>query len=458
MNISGKFEWSLIRGNSSMTMQTHFLRTLVLLFVTLFGMRPGIAASQTDIYVRGSGKLFPIALPQLCMQTSGATAANTEIPRIIARDLDLSGYFEVLNPNAYIETPGKCLGPDQGAYSDWSVIGAEGLVRGVVQASGGGRIKVQLFLHDVQRQAVVLGKEYEGDETQISRIAHKFANEIMRFFTGEYGVFGTQISFSSRVGRFKELFVMDMDGSNVRQLTNDRGLAVSSSWSPNGKNLIFTSYRNRIPDLFLIDVNSRNVQQLTRDQALEVGASFASQGGQVLVSRQEGRESSIVLLNPNGSVARKLISSTISIEVSPTWSPDNSQIAFVSNRAGGPQIYVMGADGGSPRRISFVKSNYCTSPAWSPKGDRIAFVCRADSGFQMFVANPDGSNALQLTSYGDNEDPTWSPDGRYIAFATTFGKRAGFSIALMRADGTNIRQLTQSRGGDFEPAWGPLLQ
>ncbi|MBX7144764.1 MAG: hypothetical protein K1X79_09965, partial [Oligoflexia bacterium] len=271
------------------------------------------AWAQTEIDVRGSGKLFPIAVPQLCLQ-SGVSEANTEIPRVLARDLELSGYFEVLNPNSFIEAPGKCAAPNSFAYSDWSVIGAEGLVRGVVNATGSS-VRVQMFLHDVQRQAAVLGKEYEGDVGQLPKIAHRFANDIMKFFTGEPGVFGSQIAYSSRVGRFKELFVMDMDGGNVRQLTDDRGLAVSASWDPWGKSLVYTSYRNRVPDLFMIDVGSRSIDQLTRTDALEIGAHFSRQGGKILTSRMAGDRSSILLLNQDGSVYQKLVESG-GIEVS----------------------------------------------------------------------------------------------------------------------------------------------
>ncbi|MBX7143258.1 MAG: Tol-Pal system beta propeller repeat protein TolB, partial [Oligoflexia bacterium] len=142
---------------------------------------------------------------------------------------------------------------------------------------------------------------------------------------------------------------------------------------------------------------------------------------------------------------------------SANWSPNNDKIVFVSNRGGGPQVYIMDADGNNAQRISFVSSNYCTSPAWSPKGDKIAFVCRADGGFNIFTVNPDGSEAQQLTSTGSNEDPDWSPDGRYIVFSSTFG-RGVFNLALMRADGSNVRRLTNSRGGDFEPTWGPVPQ
>ncbi len=413
------------------------------------------AYAQTDIYVRGSGKLFPIALPRLCLQ-GGDPEAPKLVPDTISRDLDISGYFEVLNQNAYIETPGKCGGPESVVYSDWSVIGAEGLVRGVVEPSPEG-LRVKLYLYDVQRQKVVLGKEYTGDSSQVPRMAHRFANEIMKFFTGESGVFGTQIAFSSRIGRFKELFVMDMDGSNMRQLTNEHALAMSPAWNAAGDKLLYTSFRTRVPDLFELDVFSRSARQITKSSNLEVSPHYMPGRDNFILSLSDGNGSSIIVVDRNGMIVKRLTPSSGTIDVSPSLSPDGSQIAFCSNRGGSPQIYVMDTEGGSPRRISFVSSNYCTSPSWSPKGDKLAFVCRSDAGFNMFVSGIDGSNPFQLTSGGDNEDPDWSPDGRYLAFATTYGHRGVFNLAIMRADGSGIREISKSRGGDFDPTWGPLI-
>jgi len=388
----------------------------------------------------------------LCLKTS-ENGPEESIPTTMRKDLDLSGFFEILDPKGYIETPGKCGGPEATTFSDWTVIGTEGLIKGEVSIDRG-QITARLYLVDVQKQSVVIAKEYTADFAQAKMIAHRFANEVMKFYTGTAGVFGTQISFSSRVGRFKELFVMDMDGTNIRQLTNDRGLSLSSAWNPAGTKLVYTSYRNRVPDLFLIDIESRSVRQLTSTIELEIGAHFLGDD-RIVFSRTEGSESDIVVMNIDGGGVRKLTPPNRAIDVSPVPSPDGSRIVFCSNRGGGPQIYVMGSDGSNPTRVSFGASNYCTSPAWSPTGDKIAYVCRADGSFNIFVADPDGSNVVQLTSSGSNEDPEFSPDGRYLTFATTaFG--GGFSVAMMKTDGTSMKRLTSSRGGDSEPAWGPM--
>lgn len=428
----------------------HSLVRALFITLTVFIATTSVSA-QINLDVRGSGRSFPIGLPQLCV-SGGDTEANRLIPEVIGKDLMLSGYFDVLNQNSFIESAGKC-GNDI-AYTDWSVIGAEGVVRGEIRAEGDSQ-KIQLFLHDVQKQQKVIGKEYLGDSRQISQMAHRFSNEIMRYYTGEPGIFGTQIAFTSRVGRFKELYVMDMDGSNVRQLSNDRGLAVSSSWVPGSDALVYTSYRKRVPDLFVFDVPSKRIRQVTRGSAMEIGAKFSKDGRRVIVSRSSGRDSNIVLLGRDGSMIRKLTNVKGVIDVSPDWSPDESKIVFCSDRSGGPQIFTMNRDGSNVRRISRASSNYCTSPAWSPKGDRIAFVCRADRGYNLFTSNPDGTETIQLTSGGNNEDPSWSPDGRYIAFATTFGKGRDYNIALIRNDGSNLQLVTTNASDDTEPSWGP---
>jgi TolB protein len=438
----------------------YFAFTILIILFVFLSLLKNVAA-QTDLYIRGSAKLIPIAVPQLCLSTSSSASSpvednpQREIPRVMSKNLSISGIFQVLESNSYVETPGKC---GDFAYSDWSVIGSEGLIRGVVTATPSG-VKVQMMLYDVPKQRMVVGKEYQGDLNQIKKIAHRFSNDVMQYFTGQPGVFGTEIVFSSKIGRFKELFVMNMNGDEVRQLTNDRSLSLSASWTRDGRSLFYTSYRKRAPELFRLELFNRKAFQLTQKLGLVLGARYSPDGSKLMASLSDDRGSDIVLLSPSsGQVVKRLTPTNSAIDVSPDWSPDGKQIVFCSSRSGGPQIYVMNEDGSSPRRISFVTANYCTSPRWSPKGDKIAFVCRADGGFQIFVTNPDGGDALQLTSVGDNEDPDWSPNGYYLTFSSTFWRRGVPSIAIMHPDGSGIKQLTNSRSGDSQPSWGPALQ
>lgn len=412
-----------------------------------------LAHAQADVRISGPKAGFPIALPRLC-DAGGAGEISQKIPEIVTKNLQISGMFSVINPNSFVEAPGKCIDPDKVAYSDWSIIGAEGLVRGEVR-SNGNTIEVKFFLLDVQQKKIVIGKKYEASTQDFAKIAHRFSNEIMRFFTGEAGIFGTRVAYVSRVGRFKELFIMDVDGSNVRQLTRDNGLALSPSWSPRGDRLVYTSYRTRKPDLYYISPEGGSPRQITERPGLEIGAKFAPDASKLITSASISGVSKIVLLDLAGKLISKLTTGS-SIDVSPSYSPDGGQVAFCSNRAGGPQIYVMPSSGEPAKRISFTNSNYCTSPSWSPKGDKIAFVCRS-GGNQIFIASPDGSQATQLTFAGDNEDPNWSPDGRFIAFSSNFGGGAR-NIAILSLLGGQPTRISFARSEDGQPTWSPVTE
>ncbi|MCB0358405.1 MAG: PD40 domain-containing protein, partial [Bdellovibrionales bacterium] len=139
-------------------------------------------------------------------------------------------------------------------------------------------------------------------------------------------------------------------------------------------------------------------------------------------------------------------------------SPDGNEVAFCSNRGGGPQIYVMGASGGRARRLSFTNSSYCTSPAWSPKGDKIAFVCRKSNGNQLFLSNVDGTQVSQLTFAGNNEDPVWSPDSSFLSYSTDAGTGGGRNIVISSLLGGSPVQITFSKSEDSQPAWSPRLE
>ncbi|MCC6932005.1 MAG: PD40 domain-containing protein [Deltaproteobacteria bacterium] len=421
---------------------------LLALLVTISGS----ANAQTDLHIAGAKVGFPIAIPQLC-DTAESGAVAKEMADTMIRDLEITGIFKIINSASYLEEAGKCNMTEVN-FADWSVIGTEGLVKGKLSRSDAG-LQYELILYDVNRKTGVAGKRYQASADDYVQVAHRFANEILKHFTGEAGVFGTQIAFVSKVGRFKELFVMDMDGSNIRQITKDKGLALSPAWSAQGDKLLYTSYRTRKPDLYTISPNGGTPAQITNSSHMEIGAKFIRGGGSLVTSQSNGSSSNIVELDFKGKVLRKITSGG-ALDVSPSVSPDGSQIAFCSDRGGSPQIYVMNSDGGNIHRISFTGSSYCTSPTWSPKGDKIAFVCR-DQGFHIFVSDTSGGQAVRLTYAGNNEDPSWAPDGRALAFSSNLGKGGARSIVIYSLLSGSAKQITFTKSEDAMPAWGPSL-
>jgi TolB protein len=417
-------------------------------------------ADAADVYLsisRGGGQRLRMAIPDFARAEGQSLldgGLGREMAQTLSDDLRLYRFFELIDNRQFLAEAAQAdAAAGDVVFKEWAELGAHALVKGTYRHDGRD-VLVECRLYDVPGQRMIAGKQYRGPSDAVASMMHRCADEIMVRFTGEPGIAQSKIAFLSVQNGNKELFVVDQNGANLRQLTRDRSIVLSPAWSPDGKELAITSYRDRNPDLFAVSLNGNGRRPLSQQPGLNSAPAYAPDGSRLALVLTKDGNPEIYTMNRSGTEVRRLTNHP-GIDTSPTWSSTGRQIAFVSDRSGNPQIYIMDAEGSNVRRLTY-HGTYNDRPSWSPRGDRLAFVSLEGRRFDVYVVNVDGSGLQRLTlSNGSNESPSWSPDGRFLVFSST---RSGVSqIYRMYDDGSDQQQLTFLQGGALSPVWSPRI-
>ncbi len=259
--------------------------------------------------------------------------------------------------------------------------------------------------------------------------------------------------FTPAVGH---IYSMNPDGSSISEIPTGLESASNPEISPDGTRIAFGGRRNGNDSLYIMGVDGTNLRAVTSG----VGGAAWSPDDSELVYSDLGE---LHIINAAGGNSFQLPSFYPNTSASPTWSPDGTRIAFEvwSNTSGSvwTDIYAMNANGTGITQVTAL-SGHETTPDWSPDGSRIAF---AHDGF-IYTIRPDGSDLKRITPdiaasrYGDFE-PDWSPDGTRIVFSSDRTSAAqGDPVALysVKVDGSGLVQITQPQGGQYQlhASWG----
>ena len=442
-----------------------FLACLVMLAGLLTGLlggtTPASATLQIDI-TRGTVEPLPIAIPDFYGRDPQGARVGQDIARVITANLQRSGLFRPLDPNAMIQKPEAML--TQPRFADWKVVNAQALVTGNTEVQPDGRVKVEFRLWDVLAEQQLTGLVYYTTPNNWRRIAHLISDAIYKRLTGEDGYFDTRIVYIAESGpksrRVKRLAIMDQDGENHRYLTNGRDLVLTPRFSPVRSEITYMSYLNNKPRVYLFNIDSGQQEVLGDFPGMTFAPRFSPDGNRVIMSLAQNGVSNIYTLDlRTRQVVR--VTSGGAIDTSPSYSPDGTRIVFNSDRGGNQQLYTMNADGSNVQRISFGSGRYGT-PVWSPRGDLVAFTKMDRGKFFIGVMRPDGSGERILTESFLDEGPTWAPNGRVIMFfrqgpSDSRGQGGGAKLWSVDITGHNERQMITPADGS-DPAWSPLIQ
>ncbi len=338
--------------------------------------------------------------------------------------------------------------------TDWVNLGVNYTITAEYESSPD-KITFEFRLVNINDGRMVIGKRYKGPLDKRDTMVLKFCDEVIYQLTGERGISQSQIAFVSEVDGYKEVFVADVLGRDIRQITRHKGLTVSPKFSPDGKLLAYSSYHPGNPNLYVTNLQQgKTTRAISRWPGLNLAPAWSPDGRTMAITLSKDGNPDLYLMNTRGDVLDRLTRNA-GINVSPSWSPDSKQIAFVSDRSGAPQIYIMDMQTRGVRRITF-QGNDNTEPSWSPKGDWIAYSGLYESRYQIFIIRSAGGKPEQITWYRDDHDsPSWSPDGRQIVFTRRHNNDRDIS-AVFR-NGTGFRTLFKLDGHQASPEWSARI-
>ena len=180
--------------------------------------------------------------------------------------------------------------------------------------------------------------------------------------------------------------------------------------------------------------------------------SWSPDGQQIAYVSFEDRQTSAIYVQVVATGSRRMVSSVPGINGAPVWSPDGKKLALTLSHQGNPDIYILDLASGQLRQLTFNRA-IDTEATWDPSGDKIIWTSNRSGGAQLYEISTGGKQAHRLTFEGRyNASPAVSPDGKLVAMVHS--DRGQFRIAVLDRESSQLRVLTNGYL-DESPSFSP---
>jgi Tol biopolymer transport system component len=242
-----------------------------------------------------------------------------------------------------------------------------------------------------------------------------------------------------------DIFLCDLAGGNLRQLTFEETPIGGVAWAPDANSLIYAARRMGQMRLWRLPVSGAAPKDLVVISKNPLYPAVARNGAFAFAESRLNSAIDRTTIGTALSDGEPLIRSK-GRETAPAFSPDGKRIANISDQSGADQIWVQDANGGNRVQITHLEGQSSpTRPSWSPDGKMLMFTVRGPGVAGIFVAAVEGGQPRRILSEGSR--PSWSGDGKSIYY--DLRQR----IWRAAADGSNPQALTGERGRGI---YGPL--
>ncbi|WP_294481456.1 hypothetical protein [uncultured Victivallis sp.] len=242
------------------------------------------------------------------------------------------------------------------------------------------------------------------------------------------GFCSTKIAFCAQTASgVKNIYTCDIDGGDIQQITNYNALCVEPCWFPDGNSIGYSKYNRAGMDVIQTMLNPKRSRVLTSFRGINSGAAISPDGRNLAVILSPDHKVDLYVMPAGRGGVRRRLTSGISVEASPCWSPDGREIAFVSDETGVPKINIISIDGRNRRVLKALGSDAVT-PDWS-SDNKIVYATRIQGVYTIAVYDlKTGENTRITDEPGVWESPAWAADNRQVVCKRSDGRRSALYV------------------------------
>lgn len=452
------------------------MKRLMVLIINLGIIFSPIYASQEDsepIVVRLAvdNPLKPVYLGSIIDDASDFTDSYlNQLENVMIFDFSNNGKTRVAKRKDDLDDLIISVPFDQfGALSEWKNQKIEYVIKSRMK---GNTLFVNLLNVNGQSTRSAGTIPLSGNIAEDRREVHKLADAIFRSWFNSDGIASTKILYtlktSSNGKMVSEVWEVDYDGSNVRQLTKGSNFCVTPCYLPPKPGLlsggfVYVSYQIGQPKIYIASFKDLVGKRVSTLKANQFMPAISRQRDKIaFISDVTGNPDLFIQpFNPEKGAVDKpyqVFSAKKATQATPTFSPDGTRLAFVSDKDGPPRIYVIDvpAPGTNLKNVQPVliskQNRENSAPSWSPDGTKIAFCARTKGDRQIWVYDLKTKKESQVTEgRGNKENPTWAPDSQHIVFNST--DKNNSNLYIMNLNQSEPVQISFGYGDKQFPSW-----
>lgn len=436
----------------------------------LFGEEPFVVKLETE------SKLAPLYL--LPIDETASKLAEThvaQVEKILCFDLNHNGSTIVAKRTLENNLLGKGDAFEQlGNAVDWKRRNIFYVVKTQIQGNS-----LKTLVLDVNGGSIksIDPIQLTEDLSQDRKAIHRLSDIIHKALFGIEGIASTHILYSIKEAKSadsrqwtQEIFEADYDGGNPRQLTFERSICINPVYLPPKPGFVspaflFVSYKLGQPKIYLAGLKDGKKRPISSIRGNQLMPAIARQRDKIAFICDITGNPDLFLQPFNtekGALGKpqQIFSARLATQGTPTFSPDGSKIAFVSNKDGSAKIYVMpipkaGANIKDIQPTLISRANRENSaPAWSPDGTKIAYCARTQEDRQIWIYDFNTGEETKITTgKGHKENPTWAPNSLHLAFNTSSPQSS--ELFIINLNQLEAVQMTFGPGEKRFPNWEP---